>query len=137
MKLNETIREPAQINGLALAYMGDGVFETYVRYRLLAKGGVRPNKLHREATKYVSAKSQSKLLKKLQDQEVLLPEEETIVRRGRNAKSGTIPKNTDRATYQDSTAFEALIGYLYITEKEERLNELVQLSFDIIEGKEG
>lgn len=137
MKLNETISEPAQINGLALAYMGDGVFETYVRYRLLAKGGVRPNKLHREATKYVSAKSQSKLLKKLQDKEVLTPEEETIVRRGRNAKSGTIPKNTDRATYQDSTAFEALIGYLYVMEQEERLDELVQLSFDIIEGKEG
>ncbi|SDN92681.1 Mini-ribonuclease 3 [Alkalicoccus daliensis] len=137
MRLHEKVSEPAQINGLALAYMGDGVFETYVRFRLIAKGGVRPNKLHREATKYVSAKSQSRLLKQLQEKNVLTEEESAVVRRGRNAKSGTIPKNTDRATYQDSTAFEALIGYLYLMEQEERLDEIVQLSFDIIEGKEG
>ncbi|WP_147804616.1 Mini-ribonuclease 3 [Alkalicoccus halolimnae] len=137
MKLNEQVQEPEQLNGLALAYMGDGVFEMYVRFRLLAKGGVRPNKLHREAKRYVSAKAQSKILRCLQEEERLTEKEVSVVRRGRNAKSGTVPKNTDRATYQDSTAFEAMIGLLYLTGEEDRLDEIVGRSFEIIEGKEG
>lgn len=137
MKLNENVQEPEQLSGLTLAYMGDGVFELYVRFRLIARGGVRPNKLHREAKRYVSAKAQSRILRSLQEEGVLSEVEASVVRRGRNAKSGTIPKNTDRATYQESTAFEALIGLLYLTGKEERLDEIVQKAFDTVEGKEG
>ncbi len=137
MKLNENVQEPEQLSGLTLAYMGDGVFEMYVRFRLIARGGVRPHKLHREAKRYVSAKAQSKMLKKLQEDGVLSDEEISVVRRGRNAKSGTIPKNTDRATYQNSTAFEAMIGMLYLTGQQVRLDEIVQKAFDVVEEKEG
>ncbi|WP_283811905.1 Mini-ribonuclease 3 [Paenalkalicoccus suaedae] len=128
--------DPEQMNALALAYMGDGVLELYVRYRLLASGKVRPNKLHREATNYVSARSQAKILAHLVDGERLTDEEQAVVRRGRNAKSHTIPKNTDRATYQMSTAFEALLGYLYVTKQHERLEEVVWMSVAFVEGKE-
>ncbi|CAM3895340.1 Mini-ribonuclease 3 [Alkalicoccus chagannorensis] len=137
MRLGKTIQEPGQLNGLALAYMGDGVFDTYVRYRLLSQGQVRPNRLHKEATHYVSAKAQSKMLAHLRERGMLLEREENVLRRGRNAKSGTIPKNTNRATYADSTSFEALIGYLYVTEQEERLDEIVAACFHFVEGKEG
>ncbi|MCR6108864.1 Mini-ribonuclease 3 [Bacillus sp. A301a_S52] len=136
MKLNEKIREPEQLNALALAYMGDGVFDMYVRYRLIAQGQVRPNKLHREATRYVSAKAQAFVISQLMDKERLTKEELAVVRRGRNAKSGTIPRNTDPATYSLSTAFEALIGFLYLTDQESRMDAIVSESFNLIEGKE-
>ncbi len=136
MKLNETIREPEQLNALALAYMGDGVFDMYVRYRLIAQGQVRTNKLHREATRYVSAKAQAFVIAYLIEKERLTKEELAVVRRGRNAKSGTIPRNTDPATYSLSTAFEALIGYLYLTDQESRMDTIVSESFNLIEGKE-
>ncbi|MBU9720245.1 MULTISPECIES: Mini-ribonuclease 3 [Bacillaceae] len=131
------MKEPEQLNALALAYMGDAVLETYVRYRLIASGQVRPNKLHKIATNYVSAKAQAKVLHLFFDRGVLSEEEKAVALRGRNAKSGTIPKNTDHSTYRYSTAFEALIGYLYLVENNERLDELVEQAFKIIEGKEG
>jgi len=137
MKLNEKIQEPEQLNALALAYMGDGVLDMYVRYRLISQGQVRPNKLHKEATKYVSAKSQARVLHQLMDEEFLTDEEVSVVKRGRNAKSGTIPKNTDHATYRYSTAYEALVGFLYVTGNEKRMDEIVAMSFAIIERKEG
>ncbi|WP_416148159.1 Mini-ribonuclease 3 [Salipaludibacillus sp. HK11] len=136
MKLNEVIREPEQLNALALAYMGDGVLDMYVRYRLISQGQVRPNKLHKEATKYVSAKSQARVLRQLMDDGFLTDSEVSVVKRGRNAKSGTIPKNTDGATYRYSTAYEALIGFLYVTEEESRMDEIIAKSFAIIERKE-
>ncbi|PYZ91836.1 ribonuclease III [Salipaludibacillus keqinensis] len=136
MKLDKEVREPEQLNALALAYMGDGVLDMYVRYRLISQGQVRPNKLHKEATKYVSAKAQARVLQTLLDRGLLTDEEEAVVRRGRNAKSGTVPKNTDLATYRYSTAYEALVGYLYLTGDEARMDELVTSSFEIIEGKE-
>ncbi|WP_280772105.1 Mini-ribonuclease 3 [Salipaludibacillus daqingensis] len=136
MKLNETINEPEQLNALALAYMGDGVLDMYVRFRLISQGQVRPNKLHKEATKYVSAKSQARVLQKLMDNGDLTDVEISVVKRGRNAKSGTIPKNTDHATYRYSTAYEALIGYLYLTGNEQRMDEIVAKSFLMIERKE-
>ncbi|SDZ62363.1 ribonuclease-3 family protein [Evansella caseinilytica] len=137
MKLDQQVKEPAQLNALALAYMGDAVMEMYVRYRLISKGQVRPNRLHREATNYVSAKAQAKILHVFFEQGVLSDEERAVALRGRNAKSGTVPKNTDHATYRYSTALEALIGYLYLTGKTDRLDEIVGQAFAIIEGKEG
>ncbi|WP_141434096.1 Mini-ribonuclease 3 [Bacillus sp. 03113] len=131
---NEKIDEK-QLNSLALAYMGDAVFEKYVRYHLIQNGSVRPNQLHREATKYVSAKAQSKIIHQLIDDKILHDHELAIMRRGRNAKSGTIPKNTDVQTYRYSTAFEALIGYLYLAEDKERLEQLITAAFQIIEER--
>lgn len=131
---NEKI-DAKQINALALAYMGDAVYETYVRQLLLTKGKIKPNQLHRAATNYVSAKAQAASLKKLFDEERLSEEEINIVKRGRNAKSGSVPKNTDVQTYNHSTAFEALIGYLFLLNRTERLEELITIIFEH-KGKE-
>jgi ribonuclease III family protein len=121
--------EAKQLNSLALAYMGDAIYETYVRRHLLYSGKVRPNQLHRTGTSYVSAKAQSKILFQMMDNNLLDEEEVAVVMRGRNAKSGTVPKNTDVQTYHYSTAFEALMGYLYLTGKIERLEELIRKAF--------
>ncbi|PQD94146.1 ribonuclease III [Pradoshia eiseniae] len=123
------------LGSLALAYMGDAIYEVHIRHHLLLSGQVKPNKLHKEATNYVSAKAQSAVLHYLLDEKLLSEEEEAVVRRGRNAKSGTVPKNTDVQTYRYSTAFEALLGYLYGSKQEERLNELIRISIQYREGK--
>lgn len=125
--------DPRQLNSLALAYMGDAVFETYVRQHLLELGKVRPHRLHREGTRYVSAKAQCQILFQMLGNEMLSSEEEAVVMRGRNAKSGTVPKNTDVQTYRYSTAFEALMGYLYLTGQNERLEELIGQAFSFVE----
>lgn len=124
------------LGSLALAYIGDAVYEVYVRHHLLAAGQVKPHKLHREATRYVSAKFQSKAVHYLMEEGLLDEEELAVIRRGRNAKSGTIPKNTDVQTYRYSTAFEALIGYLYGSNQEERLEEIIQLTLTFKERSE-
>lgn len=125
------------LNSLALAYLGDAVFETYVRFHLLQNGQVRPNLLHREATKYVSAKSQSRVLHQLLEQGYFDDEEIAIIKRGRNAKSGSVPKNTDVQTYRYSTAFEALIGSLYLAGKRERLEDIITNVFQQVEEMKG
>jgi len=123
-----------QLNSLALAYMGDAVLEIYVRRHLLYNGKVRPNMLHREATKYVSAKGQAKVVHQLMEDEFFTEEEYAVLKRGRNAKSGTIPKNTDVQTYRYSTGFEAILGYLYLANREERLEEIIKAALSIIEN---
>ncbi|KYD30381.1 MULTISPECIES: Mini-ribonuclease 3 [Geobacillus] len=132
----ETVENAGQLNGLALAYIGDAVYEVYVRRHLLVAGNVRPHELHRRAVRYVSARAQAKVIFALLDEGVLTDEEKEIVRRGRNAKSGTIPKNTDVQTYRHSTAFEALIGYHFLVNNEARIMELISRSFAIIEREE-
>lgn len=126
-----------QLNSLALAYMGDAVFEIYVRHHLLQAGRVKPNQLHKEATKYVSAKAQASILFHLMEEDLLTEYEMAVVKRGRNAKSGSTPKNTDVQTYRYGTAFEALIGYLYLSKNEIRLEEIIQITLMFIENKEG
>lgn len=125
------------LNSLALAYMGDAIYEAKVRHHLLLKGSVRPNQLHKEATSFVSARAQSYIIHELCNRKVITEEEEVIVKRGRNAKSGTTPKNTDVQTYRYSTAFEALIGFHFLAENHERLTELIELSIELIEEKKG
>ncbi|WP_250886757.1 Mini-ribonuclease 3 [Bacillus sp. SM2101] len=122
-----------QLNSLALAYMGDAVYESHVRHHLLIKGNIRPNQLHNIAKAYVSAKAQANVIHFFLQNDMLSIEEQTIVKRGRNAKSGTIPKNTDVQTYRYSTAFEALLGYHYLMGNEDRFEELVSESFQFIE----
>jgi ribonuclease III family protein len=124
-----------QLNSLALAYMGDAVFEQYVRYHLLQSGRVKPHQLHREATKYVSAKAQSRVIHQLLENGELSEHEVAVVKRGRNAKSATVPKNTDVQTYRYSTAFEALLGFLFLSNQKERLEEIISAAFCLIEKK--
>lgn len=126
-----------QLNSLALAYMGDAVLETYVRYHLLQNGQVKPHLLHKEATRYVSAKSQSAVLHEMKEEGFFSEEEIAILKRGRNAKSGTVPKNTDVQTYRYSTAFEALIGSLYLSENMDRLEAIIGHAFDLIDQTKG
>lgn len=124
-----------QLNSLALAYMGDAVLEIYVRRHLLYIGKVKPNHLHREATKYVSAKGQAKAVHQLLEESFFTEEELAVLKRGRNAKSGSIPKNTDVQTYRYSTGFESVLGYLYLASREERLEEIIKATFSIIENR--
>jgi len=115
-------RKPAEMPGLALAYIGDAVWEILVREHLLCKGEMKPDRLHKHATTYVKAKAQSDAL------HLLLPdlteEEQGVVKRGRNAQSGSRPKNADMIDYRHATGFESLIGYLYMERRHDRLKEL-------------
>lgn len=113
------------INSLALAYLGDAIYEVYVRKYLINKGITKVNNLQKESVKYVSARGQSKYLKAMIDNCFLSDEELTIVTRARNHKSHNAPKNTDIITYKQATGLEALIGYLHINEKNERINEIM------------
>jgi ribonuclease-3 family protein len=126
-----------QLNALALAYMGDAVYEQAVREHLLRSGRVKPNTLHRLSTTFVSAKAQAVVLKRLTEEEFLSEEELAIMRRGRNAKSGSVPKNTDVQTYNFSTAFEAVLGWLYLKERQDRVDEIVRYAIEIIEELRG
>ncbi|WP_057915199.1 Mini-ribonuclease 3 [Peribacillus muralis] len=125
------------LNSLALAYIGDAVYETYIRHHLIQNGAVKPNLLHKKATSFVAAKAQNKIIHFFLESNWLSEEESAVVRRGRNAKSGTVPKNTDVQTYRYSTAFEALIGYLYLSGRIERMEELIKNSIEYIEEEKG
>ncbi len=109
---------------LTWAYIGDAVYELYIREYLVQTTHLKPNNLHKEAIKFVKAKSQAEILEKLND--FLTDEEKEIVRRGRNTQNHHLPKNASLRDYTYATAFEALIGYLYLSKQEERLQEILQ-----------
>lgn len=114
-----------QINPLTLAFIGDAVYELYIRNHILTLSSeLSPHKMHLEAIKYVKAHAQSEFIKKLQEE--LSEEEVYFFKRGRNAKSGTVPKNADVQEYRFATGFECLIGYLYLTEQKDRLDYILQ-----------
>ncbi len=114
-----------QLNGLTLAYLGDSIYELYIREFLLTKGYTKVDKLHKEAIKFTSAKGQKEALDKIY--EFLTESEIAVFKRGRNANTDRKPKNTNLATYKQATGFEALIGYLYLSSDKERLDELIQI----------
>ena len=122
------------INGIALAFEGDAVYSMYIRRHLIFQGQTKPNQLHRVATKYVSAKAQANLISLMLEEGILTEKEEDIYKRGRNANSHTKAKNTDIVTYRMSTGFEAVMGYLHMTEAIERLEELIDWCIRKIEG---
>lgn len=110
---------------LIWAYVGDSVYELYIRTHLVNTTKLKPHKLHIESIKYVKAKAQAEILERLT--EILTDQEKEIVRRGRNAENHHLPKNATVQDYMYSTAFEALIGYLYLTKQDERLKEILEL----------
>ena len=112
------------LSPLTWAYVGDCVYELYIRTNLVNKTNLKPHKLHIETIKYVKAKSQAKLLEKIHDK--LTEEEKDIVRRSRNAESHHLPKNANVQEYKYATAFEGLIGYLYLTKQFKRLKEILE-----------
>ena len=113
------------INVITLAYIGDAIYEVYVREYLIKNGIAKVLELQKEAVKYVSAKSQAKILTDLIDNNLLNEVELDIVMRGRNYKRTSHPKNTDIITYKLSSGFEAMIGYLYLNNEKERLNVIM------------
>lgn len=120
---------------LKLAYIGDAVYEILVRRYLLESFPGNVNKIHKEATRYAKAEGQAGSLRKIE--ELLTEEEKNIVRRGRNSKSGTIPKNAKLQDYKYATGYEALIGYLYLLKRHERINYLFTqtLKCEVIENE--
>lgn len=116
---------------LALAYIGDAVYEVAVRQHVMARPNLRPHHLHGQSTKYVSAKAQARLLEQIEP--LLTEEEKDVVRQGRNAKSGTVPKNANVQDYRLATALESLVGYLYYTGAHDRLRELIAHGFADLE----
>lgn len=113
-----------EINVISLAYLGDSVYELYVREYLLKKGIAKVDQLMHESINYVSAKSQASILRMLIDNNYLTSSEYDVVNRGKNYKRASHPKNTDIITYKMSTGFEALIGFLYLEDRI-RLNEII------------
>ena len=115
-----------QISPLVWAYIGDSVYEQYIRHYLVTNTKYKPHKLHIEATKFVKAAAQAKILQQLE--EILTDEEKEIVRRARNTKNHHLPKNSNIQEYMYATAFEGLIGYLHLSKNTNRLNEILELS---------
>lgn len=132
-----TSHEAKQLNALALAYMGDAVLEQRIREHLILLGRAKPHTLHKEATNYVSAKAQSNIVHRMIEENFLTEGEQAVFRRGRNAKSGSIPKNTDVRTYRNSSGFEAVLGYLFLCKELERVNDIIDYAIEIIEQPKG
>lgn len=123
-----------QLSPIVLAYIGDAVFEVYIRQRLVAGPIRKPHELHRAATRFVSASAQAQLLQRWMP--LLSEREGDIVRRGRNTKSGQPPKNADPGDYRHATALECLVGYLYYRGEKARLEQLIEMAFAPAESPE-
>lgn len=116
-----------EINVLVLAYLGDTIYEDYIRKYLINRGISNVNDLQKEAVKYVSAKGQAKFLTGLVEKDFLSQDELSVIRRARNHKGSSHPKNCDIITYKHATALEALIGYLELSEKRSRIDEIMNV----------
>ncbi|PKM41700.1 MAG: ribonuclease III [Firmicutes bacterium HGW-Firmicutes-8] len=124
---------PASLPALVLAYLGDAVYELYVRKFLIAQGYTRVNELHKQAVKFVNAETQANVLHAISD--ALSEEESAVVRRGRNAKSGSAPKNISMTHYRHGTGFETLIGYLYLSDREDRIDDIFDTACNVVTSK--
>ena len=113
---------------LALAYIGDSIFDIVIRSKVVAKGNVPVSKMHKACSNVVRASAQAEMLAKIT--ELLDEEEAEIVKRGRNAKSKTTAKNASMIDYRNATALEALFGYLYIKGDIQRMNELIKIGLE-------
>ena len=125
INIERTESEVNMMSPLTWAYVGDCVYELYIRTQLINKTNLKPHKLHIESIKYVKAQAQAEILKKIHEN--LTQEEQEIVKRGRNAENHHLPKNCNVQDYMYATAFEALIGYLYLTKQNKRLKEILDL----------
>ncbi len=130
----ELVKDEEEVNlmpPLVWAYVGDCVYELYIRTKLVEETKLKPHSLHIKSIKYVKAKAQAEILKDIHEN--LTEKEQEIVRRGRNAQNHHLPKNANVQDYMYATAFEALVGYLYLTKQHNRLKEI----FDniVLEGE--
>ena len=118
-------------NSIALAFMGDAVYESFIRGRIVKGGTVGADKMHRTAVHYVKAAAQELSLREMLND--LSEDEQTVVRRARNHRITSKPKNADPVTYKMATAFEALLGYLYLSGRTDRLAELMERAAETVE----
>ncbi len=136
-KLNECMKQKKvdirTYSPLSLAYIGDAVYDLVIRTYVLSFGNTDNRKLHKKTTEYVSARAQAHIVENLLPH---LTEEETdIYKRGRNAKPHSGAKNASESEYLKATGLEALIGWLYLSEKEDRMLELIHMAIHIIEDQ--
>ncbi len=124
--------DPMQYNPLALAYIGDTIYDLYVRTKVLAVGNRHVTQMHKDSVKFVKAHSQAVSMHALES--ALTDEEMRIYKWGRNAKSNTVPKNADVGDYRTATGFETLIGYLYLKSENERLESLLDIAYNEVEN---
>lgn len=122
---NKTIEEIKQLSPLTWAYVGDCVYELFIRTNLVNKTRLKPHAMHKEAIKKVKASAQAKTLEEIYEK--LTEEEQNIVRRGRNTQNHHLPKNANIHEYMYATAYETLIGYLYLTRQDKRLKEILEM----------
>lgn len=127
--INKEESEINQLSPLVWAYVGDCVYELFIRSFLVDNHSYKPHKLHTEAIKYVKAGAQAKFLENIY--ETLTEQEKEIVRRARNTNNHHLPKNSNVKEYMYATAFEALIGYLYLTKKYDRVREVIKKVIEI------
>ena len=117
---------------LTLAYIGDGVYELVVRSMIVTEGNAPVNKMHRRSSNLVKAETQAALVKHFLENELLTEEELRVYKRGRNAQSYTKAKNASVTDYRMATGFEALMGYLYLSGKNDRMMELIGQGLTIL-----
>ncbi len=122
-----------QYSPLTLAYLGDAVYELVIRTIFVKRANCQPQKLHHQVTSLVSAKTQARMIERLMDE--LTEEERAVYRRGKNSKPYTKAKNASMQEYLEATGFEAVMGYLYLREEFERMNELVRRGMELLSGK--
>ncbi len=127
---------PKTMNTTALAFLGDAVYEVYVRKHVLAGGQIHADRLHRLAVRYVCADGQATALKAMMTAGFLTEDELALVRRARNHRSASKPKNADPVVYKLATAFEALLGALYLAQEQERLTEVMAKAVALTEQTE-
>ena len=118
---------------LALAYIGDSVYDVVIKSLVLNQGNRQVQKLHQDTSKLVQASTQSLMMRTMQEH--LTEEEHGVYKRGRNAKSVTPAKNQTLTDYRRATGFEALLGYLYLKKDFKRLIDLVKIGLDSLERK--
>ena len=129
--------EPRQMDALALAFLGDAVYELYIREHVLRRGLVRADRLHKECVRYVKASAQAHVMEVLLSEHALTEDEEALARRAHNHKIATKPRNADPLEYKWATALEALIGYLRLSGREDRLAEIIEKAIELTEAAEG
>lgn len=127
--------EVTQLNGLALAYIGDAIYEVYIRKYVMSCGITKVNMMHKHVVEFTSGNAQAAIIHYYLENKILTDEELSYFKRGRNSHIKSNRKNIDLKDYLDATGFEALIGYLYLTNKISRLEELINLAIEFRKGE--
>ncbi len=127
------ISDPSVVSSSVLAYIGDAVYERYVRLHVFKKGILNPDRLNTAAVRYVRAEAQARAYDRLTD--ILTDKEAAVARRGKNHKITSMPGNVDQKIYRKATGFEALIGFLEVSGADDRLRDIIAETFRIIESE--